>query len=136
MTYNETAPTEQACIRIANSRYELAQALSLVYHNYLEAGLIEPNAAEGRVIRQHALASTEVFVAKTRNEVFGTATLVRDSALGLPMESIYAREVETRRDQNLCLAEVSCLADRRSRLSPRSLIDLMAFTIQCAERRG
>ena len=136
MIHAESAPTELACLGIARCQMGLSQAFSLVYHNYLEAGLVEPNPAQARVLPQHALSSTEVFVAKIRNEVFGTATLVRDSALGLPMESIYAREIADRRDQHVHLAEVSCLADRRSTTSRRSLIDLMVFTIQCAKLRG
>ncbi|HYW79219.1 MAG TPA: hypothetical protein VE890_06550, partial [Thermoguttaceae bacterium] len=34
--------------------------------------------------------------------------------LGLPMESIFARQVAAKRDQGIVAGEVSCLADRRS----------------------
>ena len=136
MIHAETAPTEQACIRIARSQNELLQAFSLVYHSYLDAGLIKPNQAQVRVLPQHALSTSEVFVVKVRNQVLGTATLIRDSELGLPLEAIYKSEIADRRDQHLSLSEVSCLADCKSGISRRSLIELMAFTAQCAKLRG
>jgi hypothetical protein len=129
-------PVEQACIRIASSRKELSHALQLVYESYLDSGLIEPNPYHVRVLPQHKLPTTEVVIAGIAERVVGTATLVRDSLLGLPVESLYARDVEVRRQENLYLAEISCLADGRGGLSRHALIDLMAFTVQCAKARG
>jgi hypothetical protein len=131
-----SCPTEQACIRIARSRNEIWQALSLVYENYLESGLIEPNPLRARVLRHHALRTTEVLVARVRNEVFATASVIRDSALGFPIESVYPREIEWLRTQGLNLAEVSCLADRRGQTSRSAVNDLMAFIAQSAKLRG
>jgi hypothetical protein len=65
-------------------------------------------------------------------------TLVRDGDLGVPMEDIYATEIDVCRQQGRQLAEVSCLADRRHDLE-RSLplvIRIMGLMAQCAVHRG
>jgi hypothetical protein len=136
MALVESAPRAQVRFRTARTRATFSQAFSLVYYNYVEAGLIEPNQAQVRVLPHHALPTTDVLVAQVRDEVFGTATLIRDGRYGLPLESIYTSEVENYRNEGLRLAEVSCLADRRRRTNYSSLIDLMHFTIQCAIARG
>ena len=125
--------TGQECIRIAHSKRELSAAFSLVYQCYLEAGLIEPNAIQARVLPQHALPSTEVVVARVHDGVYATATIVRDNFLGLPLEAIYAAEVGDLRSQGMSVAEVSCLADRREEISRNLIKDLMAFIAQCAK---
>ncbi|MBN2292700.1 MAG: hypothetical protein JXM70_09760 [Pirellulales bacterium] len=91
-----------------------------------------------RVTPYHALPTTEVFVAKDHGEIVCTMSLVRDAGLGLPMESIYDKEINQHRRRGLKLAEVSCLAfDRKSEACSFSEISrLMAFTAQCAVRRG
>jgi len=128
--------TEQACIRTASSKNELSQAFSLVYQRYLEAGLGERNSAQMRILPQHALPTTEVVVAGFRDDIFGTATLVRDNVLGLPIESAYGRDVQVRRSRSYCLAEISCLANRRGSTTRDALVELMAFTVRCAKSRN
>src|SRR6478609_7729872 len=59
MIHSAIAPTEQAYFSIARCQGMLSLAFSLVYHNYLDAGLVEPNPAQVRVLPQHALSSTE-----------------------------------------------------------------------------
>ncbi|MHC4402258.1 MAG: N-acyl amino acid synthase FeeM domain-containing protein [Planctomycetota bacterium] len=100
--------------KIAATREERASAFRLVYRSYLEVGLGEPNPYEMRVTPYHLLPTTEVFLATLAGETVFTLSLVADGKLGLPMESVYGSEVETRRAQGVRLAEASCLADRRS----------------------
>jgi hypothetical protein len=107
-----------------------------VYESYVDSGLIEPNPFGARILRQHSLSTTEVLVAKVGDDVFATASVIRDSALGFPLESVYRTEIEWLRAQDLQLAEVSCLADRRGQTSRSAVNDLMAFIAQSAKLRG
>jgi len=106
--------TDDVVYKIASTRWQRAAAFRLVYESYLEAGLGEPNAHQMRVTPYHLLPTTEVFLATLDEEAVFTVSLVIDGALGLPMETVYAEEVAQRRAQGLRVAEVSCLADRRS----------------------
>lgn len=124
--------------RIASFRQEWEAALGLVYRAYVRAGLIRINRYRMRVTPYHALPSTEVLIAGNGDDVLCTLSIVGDGQLGLPMESIYAEEVERRRLQGLRLAEVSCLADERdgSDQSFSTVSRLMALTAQAAVYRG
>jgi hypothetical protein len=124
--------------RIAASRDEWEAALGLVYRAYVRSGLIQMNPYRMRVTPYHALPTTEVLIADKGDEVLCTLSIVGDGELGLPMEAIYAEEVERQRLQGLRLAEVSCLADERdeSEQSFSVVSRLMALTAQCAADRG
>ena len=124
--------------KIAATRDERAAAFRLVYQSYLRAGLGEANAHEMRVTPYHMLPSTEVFIAVLRGEVISTVSLIADSELGLPMETVYGREVAAHRDRGLSFGEVSCLADRRGsfrRFFP-VFLKLSRLMVQYARRQG
>jgi hypothetical protein len=124
--------------KIAADRDELEGAFGLVYQAYLRSGLAEPNHQQMRITPWQLLPTSDVMVATLRGEVVCTMSLVADGELGLPMESIYSHEVDRFRYQGSRIAEVSCLADRRGKIS-RSLpvlIDIMSLTAQCARARG
>lgn len=104
---------DDVTIKVASTRAELDGAFRLVYRSYLRAGLCTPSVQQIRITPYHLLPSTDVFVGKLRGEVISTLSLVRDGELGLPIESVYRDEVESRRAAGQRLAEVSCLADRR-----------------------
>lgn len=97
--------------QIARSLDERFDALHLVYEAYLQAGLIESNEHRMRVTPYHLLPSTTIFTARRETgEVIFTMSLVGDADLGVPMETIYEREINDRRLRGLRMAEVSCLA--------------------------
>lgn len=100
--------------RIAASQEEREAAFRLVYHSYLRAGLGEENPYRVRITPYHLLPTTAVFVAMCQGHVAFTMSLIMDGDLGMPMESVYASEVEGLRQKGLRLGEVSCLADRRA----------------------
>jgi hypothetical protein len=124
--------------KIASTRHEWEAALGLVYKVYVRSGLIRLNRHQMRITPHHALPSTELLLAVEGNKILGTLSIVGDGELGLPMETIYAEEVEQRRRQGLRLAEVSCLADGREESSQSfaMISRLMAMTAQCASHRG
>jgi hypothetical protein len=91
-----------------------------------------------RVTPYHLFPSTDVFVALLRGEVISTVSLVGDSPMGLPMESIYHDVVAQRREQRLRVAEVTCLADRRRdfyRFLP-VFVELSRILVQTARRHA
>ena len=134
----EDLTTSDVDYKIASSHDERAEAFRLIYKAYLRAGLGEPNEYGMRVTPYHMLPTTEIFVAICRQETIFTVTLISDGELGLPMETVYATEVERLRLQGLRIAEVSCLADRRSefrRCFP-VFLRLCRFTAQYAWHIG
>ena len=103
--------------KVADSPAEREAAFRLVYEAYVRSGLAEPNPYRLRVTPFHLLPTTTVFVAKCQAEVVCTVTLVEDGKLGLPLETVYAREVARLRRSGAKLAEVCALADRRADLA-------------------
>jgi hypothetical protein len=134
----ESSLDQEICYKIAATYEERSAAFRLLYSSYLRAGLIDANPFETRVTPYHLLATTDVFVASMWDEVIATMSLVGDGELGLPMEHIYAEEVDRLRQRGLRIGEVSALADRRRRLS-RTLpvfVGLARLMIQTARERG
>jgi hypothetical protein len=112
-THRRTTPRETADIqyRIASTRQEREAAFRLVYHSYLQAGLGERNRHNMRVTPYHLLESTEMFIAERQGNILFTMSLIMDSKdLGMPLEKVYADEVEQLRQTGRELGEVSCLA--------------------------
>ena len=123
--------------KVAATQDERMAAFQLVYESYLQTGLIEPNPYQMRVTPYHLLPTTEVFVATCQGETIFTGTLVADGELGLPMESIFGREVALRREQDLFLSEVSCLAARGNQFTHgfRVFLELCRLMVQYARRQ-
>jgi hypothetical protein len=111
---------------LAQTTDELFQAYSLVYRNYLRAEYIDPHASEMRYSSHNALPQTVTLVAKLRSSVVTTASIVFDSPLGLPMDSIYHDELEQLRRERARLCEVTMLADRR-RAGMRTIPSILAL---------
>lgn len=145
MTPVQTAPrsiqsnvSPDISIKVAASRCDREGAFRLAYNSYLRAGLCGPSSTGMRITPHQLLPSTDVIIAELRGEVISTLSLVRDGELGLPMESIYAAEVNERRRAGLRLAEASCLADRRQSEERFFGIfaDIARVMVQMAERSG
>ncbi len=124
--------------KIAAAAAEREAALRLVHHRYVQAHLDEDNPYGMRVTPHHLLDTTTIFVGKVHGEVVSTVTLVEDGELGLPMEAMYAEQVQQRRRMGLRLAEVACLADRRQdmRRFVEVFLSLTRLLAQFARRRG
>ncbi len=124
-------------ISLARSESDLTGAFRLLYDSYLRAGLVQENAIEMRLTPYHLLPTTEVLVAKYQSEIVSTLTMVADSKLGLPIESMYASQIAELRSQGLRVAEMGSLADRRS--SPVRFASVFAemarLIVQVAETR-
>ncbi len=126
--------------RVASEPAERMAALRLVHHRYASSKLIEPSQLKLRVMPQHLLPTTSIFVGIAKKSVHGTVTLIRDNQQeGLPLEAIYGAEVAHLRRQGRQFAEVSCLAfaDRGSPASfQRAFIQLTRLMAQFARFHG
>ena len=128
----------QLTFKTARTIAELEAAFRLVHDAYVRERLSNINPSGMRVTPYHLIPTTEVFVAKSRADVIATMSLIADSPLGLPMESIYAQEIGDCRKSGFNIAEISCLADRRAdlRRSFPVVLQLMRLVGQCARHRG
>ena len=137
-TFTPGSGTRPVEITLARTRSDLIAAFRLLYDSYVRAGLVGENDQELRLTPYHLLPTTEVFVAKCGGDVISTLTMVADSEMALPMESMYGGEVAELRRSGLTLAEMGCLADRRE--SPAQFIkvftQLARLVVQVAEARG
>lgn len=104
-------PTEDFVYKLAETRDELKQAFELLHDSYVGAGFIKPNPSGMRITSYHALPSTAILIAKYKDEVVATITIVRDNPLSLPMESHF--DTEFLRKDNETLAEISSLAIKK-----------------------
>ncbi|QEG42525.1 N-acyl amino acid synthase FeeM domain-containing protein [Roseimaritima ulvae] len=105
--------SEQIQLSVARSPEELEDSFRMVYDSYINAGLEQPNESEMRLTPYHLLPTTEVVLAKYQACPIATASVILDGDIGLPAESIYAKEIEQLRQRGFRMAEVGCLADRR-----------------------
>jgi hypothetical protein len=96
--------------KVAGSFDEWQEAFSLIHRSYVQAGLSERNPCGLRVTPYHLVPTTSTLIARHEGRVIGTLSLIRDNHLGIPMEQVYGREIESFRDQRVSFAEVSCLA--------------------------
>ncbi len=94
--------------KIAETQTELEQAFSLLHDSYVAAGFMDPSKSGLRVTPHHLLPTTTTLVALSKGRVVATVALVRDSVLGLPMDSIF--ELSHFRENGERIAEVSSLA--------------------------
>ena len=103
---------EQYRFEIATSAKDYFAALKLVQDVYLKEGYV--NADESsclcRILENHFFEKTAVFIGKKEDKVVFTVSLFPDSSNGLPMDSIYKKELDSLRDQGRMIGEVGCLA--------------------------
>lgn len=112
-------------IKIASTRSEREAAFRLVYQRYLMSGLCTANPHQMRITPHHLLPTTTVFVAIYQGEVIFTVSLIGDGELGVPMESVFPKEIQALRARGVRFGEISCLADRR-----RSLVRFLPLFVQ------
>jgi hypothetical protein len=116
-------------VGLATERAEFEQAFRLLARRYEERGYDPDGSAEFRFTPSHALPGTVTFVARDGDRVVATLSMVPDNAaLGLPMESLYAEEVDALRLEGRRLAEVISLAD--DGLGPREFLRVFLAMIR------
>ncbi len=97
-------------VEFATKKEHFEAAFKLVYREYLKKGYCSSNPSEMRITVYSALPDTAAFCLWRQNTLLGTASLIIDSPVGLPIESTYSNEIKTLRLQGRKLSEVSLLA--------------------------
>lgn len=101
-------PGDRLQLKIADTREELEACFRLLHDAYVSSGFMKPDPSGMRVTIYHALPTTTTLCAKYDGEVVGTLSLIRDSAFGFPLQSIFDLSGVRAKEGNI--AEVSALA--------------------------
>lgn len=111
--------------KIAETKEELESALVMLHDAYVDIGLLgKPDPSRIRVTPYHALPSTTTIVGKVGDEVVATMTIVKDSPMGLALDT-YADLTELRKGGDR-IAEISALAIKPG-YRGKLLLHLMKF---------
>ena len=105
------APSRRLVLKIAETRTELEECFALLHDAYVESGFMKPDPSGMRVTIYHALPTTTTLCAKYDGQVVGTISLIRESALGVPLQKIF--DLSAVREKGGQVAEVSALAVHR-----------------------
>ena len=89
---------------------QFVKAFQAIHTSYQRRGFIYPNKAGLWLTRHHLLSTTRVFLMTSKSQATGTLTLVEDSPLGLPMETLFRHQVAWHRKLYGPVAEATCLA--------------------------
>ncbi|MDZ7700088.1 MAG: hypothetical protein U5R49_25235 [Deltaproteobacteria bacterium] len=96
--------------KIADTIEELKSAYGLVHDVYVKEGYMDPHPSGMRVTKYNLLPKSTTFVGKKDGKVVVTISLIPDSENGLPMDSLFKRELDKIRSQGRYIAEVGNLA--------------------------
>ena len=123
----DPAPTSRLQLKIAETQEELEACFKVLHDAYVDSGFMKPDPSGMRVTIYHALPTTTTLCAKFDGEVVGTISLVRESALGVPLQRIFDLNAVREKEGNI--AEVSALAVHRNfrRTGGSILFPLMKF---------
>ncbi len=102
------APPQKLVLKIAETKEELEGCFQILHDAYVESGFMKPDPSGMRVTIYHALPTTTTLCAKQGDQVVGTISLVRESALGLPLQRIF--DLTAVREKGGNIAEASALA--------------------------
>ncbi|MBT0963807.1 N-acyl amino acid synthase FeeM domain-containing protein [Denitromonas iodatirespirans] len=124
--------SDKFVFKLAETREELEACFRLLHDAYVDAGFMKPAPSGLRVTVYHALPTTSTLLCRHGDRVVGTVSLVRESAMGFPMQRIF--DIASIREAGGNIAEVSALAiDRRFRsASGRILMPLLKFMYEYA----
>jgi hypothetical protein len=102
---------EELVIKQAETESEIKQALTLVHDAYVDLGYMNENKLRLRFTKFLALPTTVILIAKWKEEVVGTISIVSDSAFGLPSDPVWGEH--KLRAQGELLAEISTLCIKK-----------------------
>lgn len=95
---------------IVDNADTIKETYKLIYKEYLSRSLCKPNEQELFYNAYGFAPTTKTFILKRKDQMLGSVSLILDSPLGLPMESIFSREINDLRAQRRNLAEIGALA--------------------------
>ena len=109
-------------IRPAQTKSELEQAFKILHDSYVECGFMSSDISGLRMHKYSMLPSTTTLIALWDGQVIGTATIIRRSALGLPLESAF--DIDELCADGSTVGEISGLALTKEFRHNRSVIFL------------
>ena len=123
----DSAPNKRLVLKIAETKEELEACFKLLHDAYVSSGFMTPDPSGMRVTIYHALPTTTTLCAKFDDQVVGTLSLIRESAIGFPLQRIF--DLTGVREKEGNIAEVSALAvhPRFRRTGGTILFPLMKF---------
>ncbi|WP_325394888.1 GNAT family N-acetyltransferase [Undibacterium sp.] len=123
----DPAPKQHLILKIAETKEELEACFALLHDAYVSSGFMNPDQSGMRVTPYHALPTTTTLCAKYNGEVVGTLSLIRENAMGFPLQHVFDLTEVRKHEGNI--AEVSALAvHRRFRKTGGSILfPLMKF---------
>ena len=104
----DPAPNQRLVLKIAETKEELEACFKLLHDAYVSSGFMTPDPSGMRVTIYHALPTTTTLCAKLDDQVIGTLSLIRESAIGFPLQRIF--DLTEVREKAGYIAEVSALA--------------------------
>ncbi len=115
----------------AHSLEEVEMAWQLVYERYVQKKLINENPlclhTVPMAVGEHAcVIRGPGGLGSDRHETRSTMTMIGDNPKGLPLDSVYRKQLDELRDAGRRPVEVGLLADRR-RLASRSAVALFSM---------
>ena len=81
------SPSKRLVLKLAETREELEACFAVLHDAYVDSGFMKPDPSGMRVTIYHALPTTSILCAKYDGEVVGTISLIRESALGVPLQA-------------------------------------------------
>ena len=105
------APSQRLVLKIAETKEELEACFAVLHDAYVDSGFMKPDPSGMRITIYHALPTTTTLCAKFDGQVVGTISLIRESALGVPLQRIF--DLSAVRAKEGYIAEVSALAVHR-----------------------
>lgn len=136
---NAQLPLPQLEFKQASTWEEVRSSYGLLYRSYRDRGLIDSNKIRLRYTYFNLLPCNSTFVAKAGDEVIATlSALIDTSPFGLPMQELYAAELDALRARGRKLAEGSGLAvDARYRpIGMHIVMNLVKMAILYARKMG
>ncbi|MBF9002132.1 MULTISPECIES: N-acyl amino acid synthase FeeM domain-containing protein [Vibrio] len=136
--------------KIAVKKEEIERAFTLVWDNYVEAGLQQDDHQGIRFTKYHFLPETRIFIANFHEEleaktpqnfrdsdkVVGTVSIVFDSPMGLPMEEFCGDQIEKIRAEGGKVAEVTAFALNPEYTKYKVFLHMFKLLFQFAELKG
>lgn len=111
--YYKTELPKELRFKIAETQEELERAYSILHDAYVEQGFDDPQSSGMRITKYFALPSTTTLIATWNGEVVATLSVVRRTAMGLPLENTFDIS-DICEGGSKVVAEVSALAISKS----------------------
>lgn len=129
------------CFHVARDAEEVLRGWRLLYRVYRDAEFVRPNPYRIHTVPQAIGDHTAVIVAQSGRRTVGTISAIGDTPLGLPLDEVFADELDAMRQRGRRPMEVGLLAEQPTRAHrsarPFSIVfEMMRYTFYFALHQG